>query len=72
MRIAVTVLIVLAVGISVGWYAEHVALAHAAIRYSGSAPEARLGADAAGLFGGGSAAVVTLIALLLFNARKRG
>ena len=72
MRIAIYVLIVLAVFVSVGWYAEHVALAHAAIRYNGSAPEARLGADAAGLFGGGAAAVITLIALLLFANRKRG
>jgi hypothetical protein len=71
MRIAVNVLIVLAVFLSVGWYAEHVALAHEAVRYSGSAPQARLGADAAALFAGGAAAVLTLIALLLFQARKK-
>ncbi len=71
MRIALNAVIVLAVFLAVGWYAAHIAFAHAVIRYSGSAPEARLGADAAGLFAGGAAAVITLIALLLFQARKR-
>jgi hypothetical protein len=72
MRIALNVLVVLAVFLIVGRYAQQAALAHAVIRYAGSAPEARLGADAAGLFGGGAAAVITLIGLLLFQARKRG
>ncbi len=71
MRLALNAVIVLAVFLAVGWYAAHVAFAHAVIRYSGSEPEARLGADAAGLFAGGAAAVVTLIALLLFQARRR-
>jgi hypothetical protein len=72
MRIAIYAFIVLAVAVAVGWYARHIAFAHAAIRYNGSAPEARLGADAAGLFAGGAAAVITLIALLLLANRKRG
>jgi hypothetical protein len=71
MRFALNAVLVLAVFVAVGWYAAHVAFAHAAIRYNGSAPEARLGADAAGLFAGGAAAVITLIALLLLQARKR-
>jgi hypothetical protein len=71
MRLALNAVIVLAVFLAVGWYAAHVAFAHAVIRYNGSAPEARLGADAAGLFAGGAAAVLTLIALLLFQARHK-
>jgi hypothetical protein len=71
MRLALNAVIVLAVFVAVGWYAAHVAFAHAAIRYNGSTPEARLGADAAGLFAGGAAAVITLIALLLFQSRRK-
>jgi hypothetical protein len=70
-KIALNVCVPLFVFLAVGWYAAHVAFAHAAIRYNGSTPEARLGADAAGLFAGGAAAVLTLIVLLLFQARKR-
>jgi hypothetical protein len=70
-KIALNVAAPLLVFLGVGWYAAHVAFAHATIRYSGSAPEARLGADAAGLFAGGAAATLTLIALLLFQARRR-
>jgi len=70
MKMALRVLIVLAVFVGVGWFAFHAVLAHTAVRTSGYAPEARLGAYAAGLFAGGAAAVLTLITLLLVQAKR--
>jgi hypothetical protein len=69
MRIAVRALIVLAVFVGVGVLTAHLVLEHHADAGSYQ-PQVRLAADMAGLFGGGAAALITLIVVVRWNRRK--
>jgi hypothetical protein len=64
MRLALTIVFVAGVFVGVGVLTAHLVLAHHA-NAGAYEPQVRLGADMAGLFAGGAAALLTLIAVLL-------
>jgi hypothetical protein len=69
MRIAVGALIVLAVFVGVGVLTAHLILA----RHTNAGayePQVRLGADMAGLFAGGMAALIALIVVVRTSSRR--
>ena len=68
MKIALRAVASLVVFLVVGWMAEHIILEHAHVRTPGYGPEVLLAAHTAGLFAGGFAAVIILIALLMFDS----
>lgn len=63
MRIAVRALIVLAVFVGVGVLTAHLVLAHHA-NAGAYEPQVKLGADMAGLFAGGIAALVAIVVVV--------
>ena len=55
----------------VGWMAQHVILLHAHVRTAGYGPETTLAGYTAGLFAGGAAATIVLIALFMLDGSNR-
>ncbi len=53
------------------WMAEHVIMLHAHVRTAGYDPQTLLAAHTAGLFAGGAATVIMLIAILMFGPKPR-
>jgi hypothetical protein len=66
------VLFLVTVFCAVFWMAEHVVMLHAHVRTVGYDPQTVLAAHTAGLFAGGAATVIMLIAVLMFSDRPRG
>ena len=69
MRLAIRVLIVLAVFVGVGVLTAHLVLTHHA-NAGAYEPQVKLGADTAGLFAGGLAALVALIVVVRTSSRS--
>jgi hypothetical protein len=61
------VLFLITVFCVVFWMAEHVIMLHAHVRTAGYDPQTVLAAHTAGLFAGGAATVILLIAILMFG-----
>ena len=69
MRVAVRALIVLAVFVGVGLVTAHLVL----VRHANAGayqPQVKLGADMAGLFAGGAAALLAIIAVVRVGSRS--
>lgn len=67
MKIALRICATLVVFVVIGWMAQHIILEHAHVRTVGYDPQTRLAGYTAGLFAGGAASVIVLIALFMLD-----
>jgi hypothetical protein len=67
MKIALRICATIVVFVVIGWMAQHIVLEHAHVRTAGYGPQTRLAGYTAGLFAGGAAAVIVLIALFMLD-----
>lgn len=67
MKLALRICASLVVFVVIGWMAQHIVLLHAHVRTPGYGPETTLAGYTAGLFAGGAAAVIVLIALIMLD-----
>ncbi len=67
MKLALRICASLVVFLVIGWMAQHIVLLHAHVRTAGYGPETTLAGYTAGLFAGGAAATIVLIALFMLD-----